>query len=192
MLLFPFSRLESSNSEWAGDWNKCLFLIFLIPLPKDILQTGWASSRQRWLQIVRHAVQTFTLLSMWKKCTFSFPPGQHFLLLSGSRLLLKKRRSTSFSKERPRKSRPSTLTLFGSAAAFHPYLLCVEDVMVRCYFPLALLLEITACDGDKWIFPLNSLVEWGIPLTTGTIPTQVKHWVIFFSCEQEVKGENKG
>lgn len=47
-------------------------------------------------------------------------------------------------------------------------------------FPLALLLKITACDEDKWIFPLNSLVEWGIPLTIGTIPTQVKHWVIFF------------
>lgn len=61
--------------------------------------------------------------------------------------------------------------------------------MLQCYFPLAQLLEITACNCDKWIFPLNSLVEWGIPLTTGTIPTQVKHWVIFFPSEQEVKGE---
>lgn len=116
----------------------------------------------------------------------SFSPRRHFLLLSGSNALFKK--STSFSKDRPRKARPSLLTV---QSAFHPHLLCVEDVMVRCYFPLALLLEITACDCDKWIFPLNSLVEWGIPLTTGTIPTQVKHWVIF-SCEQEVKEENKG
>jgi hypothetical protein len=79
--------------------------------------------------------------------------------------------------------------LASSVVTFHPHLYCVEDIMLQCYFPLAQLLEITACNCDKWIFPLNSLVEWGIPLTTGTIPTQVKHWVIFFPSEQEVKGE---
>lgn len=97
-------------------------------------------------------------------------------------------KSTSFFKDRPRKARPSRLTV---QSAFHPHLLCVEDVMVRCYFPLALLLEITACDCDKWIFPLNSLVEWGIPLTIGTIPTQVKHWVIFFLWARSEGGKQR-
>ena len=137
-------------------------------------------------------MQTFTFFSMWKKCTVFFLQGSISCCCQAAQhCSLKEKQSTSSSKDRPRKARPCTLTLFSSAAAFPPHLQCVEDVMVRCYFPLALLLEITACDCDKWIFPLNSLVEWGIPLTIGTIPTQVKHGS-FFSCEQEMKGENKG
>lgn len=124
-------------------------------------------------------MQMFTLFSIWKKCTFFFSRTM-FLVAVRQHCSLKEKKSTSFSKERPGKARHSTLPLFSLAAAFHPHLQCVEDVMVRCYFPLALLLEITACDCDKWIFPLNSLVEWGIPLTIGTIPTQVEHGVIFF------------
>lgn len=112
--------------------------------------------------MLRLAMQTFQLFSIRRKCTLSFSKG---IISCCSNVLFKK--STSFSKDRPRKARPSLLTV---QSAFHPHLLCVEDVMVRCYFPLALLLEITACDCDKWIFPLNSLVEWGIPLTTGNYP----------------------
>lgn len=125
--------------------------------------------------------------SPYERMAFSFSPGQNSCCCQ--HCSLKEKKSVSFSKERPRKARPSTLSV-QFYCCISPHLQCVEDVMARCYFPLALLLDITACDCDKWIFPLNSLVEWGIPLTIGTIPTQVKHWVIF-SCEQEMKGETK-
>lgn len=186
MLLFPFFRFGSSCPELGGDRNESLILVFLIPPIKDSLQTwggGGASRRQK---LVRDFETCYANIHIFlhineMHCLF-FQVG-HFLLLSGSKstvLLKKSNPHLPLKKGLARKARPCTLTLISSAATFPPHLQCVEDIMVGCYFPLALLLEITACDCDKWIFPLNSLVEWGIPLTIGTIPTQVKHWLIFF------------
>lgn len=192
MLFFPFFRLESSNSELGGDWNECLNPGLSDFTTQTLFTNRCASSRQKGDYRFQNMIHKYSHFSPLEINTLSFSAGQHFLLLSGSKhRSLKRKKSTSFSKERPRKARLSTLILFSSAAASHPHLRCVEDVMVRCYFPLALLLKITARDCDKWIFPLNSLVEWDIPLTTGTIPTQVKHWVIFFLMNKKSKGKKE-
>lgn len=121
---------------------------------------------------------THSHLSPQERNTHAFSAGWHFLSPSGTTVLFKKRNLHLSLKKGL--GEPGPFPSAHLTPVLHPHLQCVEDVMVRCYFPLAQLLEITACDCDKWIFPLNSLVEWGIPLTTGTIPTQVKHWVIFF------------
>lgn len=145
----------------------------------------------RWLEILRHSTQTLTLLSAWKQCPF-FLCRVAFLTAVSSPVVLKERNPHLPLKERPSKARPSPLPwLFSLAAASRPHLQCVEDVMVRCYFPSALLLRITACDCDKWIFPLNSLVEWDIPLTIGTIPTEWNTGSFFFSSEQKVREKTK-
>lgn len=121
-----------------------------------------------------HAANIPPFLHM-KEMYFLLSPRQHFLLLSGSSVLFKN--STSFSKQA---QKSQALSPDCSSPAVY------GDVMVRCYFPLALL-EITACDCDKWIFPLNSLVEWGIQANSLALSTQVKHWVIFFLVSKEVK-----
>lgn len=182
MLLFPFLRFQAQTREVGADQNEPLIWSFRFHYLKSklSLQTGGLPVDKRWLEMLRHAMQTFHLFSIWRKCTFFFLQGSISYCCQAA----------VFSLKTPHLSLKTGL----ESQALSPD--CSSPAVCRgrygtMLFPLALLLEITACDCDKWIFPLNSLVEWGIPLTTGTIPTQVKHWVIFFLWAR-VKEETKG
>lgn len=95
-------------------------------LSQSLFWNRWASSGQRHKRFWDMPCK-YSHFSPFERNTVSFSCRAAFVVGFRQYCSLKGKKPTSFSKERPKKARLSTLTLFSSAAASHSHLQCAES-----------------------------------------------------------------